>query len=327
MTLTLAYAPGDPNAGRNPEIASAAYTNNRDLVTRTFLYGIDSDANLLARQGTVTNGVSTPNDGQLFSVDRLGVNTTGETGFDVSGDTGEAYAILTPSSPRESRLYKMNLGGGQGDAADLIGRVGGFSRRLRGLTIIPDGVAFGSPDRTKSFVEPIGSSYSFDPLLSVGERVDETSDPSKDYQMVGIPDGLGLSTSTVQNTVTEQRELLMNHELGQGVVSEATVGGAFERGAFVSKYQLGADGTVLSGERAYDTVLVNDTPVGPAPQADNPATTEVNESTPLRALPASARGHLPGRPTPGSRRTSTSPTRSPADPRRSMARGASPWRS
>jgi hypothetical protein len=37
------------------------------------------------------------------------------------------------------------------------------------------------------YVEPIGSAYQITPILSVADQVPETSDPSRQYQMVGIP--------------------------------------------------------------------------------------------------------------------------------------------
>ena len=43
----------------------------------------------------------------------------------------------------------------------------------------------------KPYTVPVGSEYQIRPILSVGDQVPETSDPSKRYQMVGIPDGLG----------------------------------------------------------------------------------------------------------------------------------------
>ena len=43
-----------------------------------------------------------------------------------------------------------------------------------------------------SYLSPEGGGYSVTPLLSVGDRVPLTGDSSKRYQMVGIPDGLGV---------------------------------------------------------------------------------------------------------------------------------------
>ena len=77
----------------------------------------------------------------------------------------------------------------------------------------------------------------------------ETSDPTKQYQMVGIPDGLG-AHGNPNGTTT----VFMNHELPAATLSEPVLGDPLNRGAIVSKLILDRDGDVLSGERAYDWV-------------------------------------------------------------------------
>ncbi|MEO7411725.1 MAG: glycerophosphodiester phosphodiesterase family protein [Opitutaceae bacterium] len=118
----------------------------------------------------------------------------------------------------------------------------------------------------KPYVVPTASSpYEIVPILSVGDKVPESSDATKDYQMVGIPDGIG-AHSNRDGTIT----LYLNHELGNTVQSQATIPGPLERGAFVSKYTLAANGSVLSGERAYDWVFdVEKGLVLPAPTSAN----------------------------------------------------------
>lgn len=123
----LSYAAGDPNAGRDPRVSAAAYTNNVAGAQSTVLYDIDSGLDVLAKQDPDPNG------GRLTTVGRLGLNTVDETGFDISGETGTAFAILTPSSPRRSNLYRVNLETG---AATPVGPVGPFGR-YSGLTIVP----------------------------------------------------------------------------------------------------------------------------------------------------------------------------------------------
>ena len=81
--------------------------------------------------------------------------------------------------------------------------------------------------------------------------------------MVGIPDGLGARRDRDKIT------LYMNHELVNTVLSQPTIGGPFQRGAFVSKYTLADDGSVLSGERAYDRVFNGNTLIGHAAEVGN----------------------------------------------------------
>lgn len=115
----------------------------------------------------------------------------------------------------------------------------------------------------KPYVKPVGGKYSIRPLLSVGDRVPETGNPSAQYQMIGIPDGLGLKRTRLGST------LFMNHELPRARTSEPVVGGPLNRGSFVSKYRLNRGGSVRSGERAYDSVFAENAPVGPAPASTN----------------------------------------------------------
>ncbi|MGI9110842.1 MAG: alkaline phosphatase PhoX [Gaiellaceae bacterium] len=116
----------------------------------------------------------------------------------------------------------------------------------------------------KPYAVGIDGGYYTQRLLSVGDTVPETSNSSLEYQMVGIPDGLGAHKGNRGRTI-----LYLNHELGNTVQSQPIVGGAINRGAFVSKYVLNRKGKVLSGERAYDTTYIDDTLIGPAAEVGN----------------------------------------------------------
>jgi len=116
--------------------------------------------------------------------------------------------------------------------------------------------------KVKPYVKPVGKDYKVKPLLSVGDRVPRAGGGGK-YQMVGIPDGLGLRPRK------EGGSLLMNHELANTVVSEPFVGGPLNRGAFVSSYRLADDGSVTKGDRAYDTVYRENDYAGLAPDSTN----------------------------------------------------------
>jgi Bacterial protein of unknown function (DUF839) len=118
-----------------------------------------------------------------------------------------------------------------------VGCVAAFSAHAGGYTTVKPYAVAVSPD------------YAIQPLLSVGDQVPNTSDPSKMFQMIGIPDGLGATKGHGNKTI-----LFMNQELGSTVISEPNVGGVLTRGAFVSRFVLDKRGRVLSGELAYDTV-------------------------------------------------------------------------
>jgi hypothetical protein len=116
----------------------------------------------------------------------------------------------------------------------------------------------------KPYTVPIGTEYHVTPLFSVNDSVPETSEPSQQYRMVGIPDGLG-AYSNGDGTTT----LYMNHEFNQSTLSQPVVGGPEYRGTYVSKWILDADGNPVSGERAFDTVWNENTLVGPAAEVGN----------------------------------------------------------
>ncbi len=110
------------------EVTGAAYTNNVAGATTTTLYVIDADTNTLNIQ-------SPPASGALTLVGALGVDTSNFIGFDISGQTGTAYASLTTTS--FSSLYTINLATGQASLVGQIGTGAGFT--IRGLTVVPSG--------------------------------------------------------------------------------------------------------------------------------------------------------------------------------------------
>jgi hypothetical protein len=114
------------------------------------------------------------------------------------------------------------------------------------------------------YAVPVGPDYSLIPLLSVGDRVPRTSNGGQQYQMVGIPDGLGAYSGKDGNII-----VFMNHELVLAARSEPIVGQPLYRGAHVSRLILGADGCVLSGDVAYETVYAENVFVGPAATISN----------------------------------------------------------
>lgn len=125
----LAYAAGDVNVGRNPNIVGTAYTLSvRPAPTDTELYAIDSDLDALVE-------LNLPNDGQLTTVGALGFDTSGDVGFDIAGDTDVAYATLTPAGTASgaSRLYTINLRSG---LASVVGTVAHPSP-LRSIAVAP----------------------------------------------------------------------------------------------------------------------------------------------------------------------------------------------
>ena len=153
---TLAYGAGDINAGANPSIAEAAYTNNdNNPATGTTLYYIDDLLDVLVN-------TSNPNGGALSTVGALGLDVDEYLGFDISTDAGginRAFASLRVAGAQG--LYSVNLATG---AATLIGAIG--MDALRGLAVatVPEpgtlvltaaaGLALLGPRRRKALPSP-----------------------------------------------------------------------------------------------------------------------------------------------------------------------------
>src|SRR5262249_887922 len=90
----LAYAPADPSAGNAPTIVAAGYTNHSAGASATTLYEIDSNLDILVRQGGL-GGTPSPNGGQLFTVSPLGVNTQDAAALAIAPAGNQAFAALT----------------------------------------------------------------------------------------------------------------------------------------------------------------------------------------------------------------------------------------
>lgn len=119
----LAFRTGDGNQGAPARVTGLAYSNNIVFGGSTVLYGIDYGRNVL-----VTVGVSSPNDGQLTTVGRLGRAVGVRIGFDIvtlNDGTNVAYAALQRPRQSFSGFYSIDLTTG---FATLIGTVG--NRRL-----------------------------------------------------------------------------------------------------------------------------------------------------------------------------------------------------
>lgn len=73
----LAYIAGDMHEGEAPNIVAAAYINSYGKPEATGMFDIDATISALVKQAP-------PNDGTLTAVGKLGVELTGDVGFDVA---------------------------------------------------------------------------------------------------------------------------------------------------------------------------------------------------------------------------------------------------
>lgn len=119
------YAVGDANEGTDPNIAGIAYDTNVAGAAGTQQYGIDASLGILT---TVAN-----NAGTLETIGSLGIagDITNELGFDISGETGTAFASIQAGP--NSELYTVDLVSG---AATSWGQIGSGDL-IRDVTVVP----------------------------------------------------------------------------------------------------------------------------------------------------------------------------------------------
>lgn len=105
---SLAYAATDSNAGQQPNVVGAAYTNNFAGATTTVLYAIDSDLDILTTQDP-------PNAGTLNTVGSLRVDASDVVGFDIFSDEDgdNARAAIRQGSNNQSHFYTVDLTSGR----------------------------------------------------------------------------------------------------------------------------------------------------------------------------------------------------------------------
>jgi hypothetical protein len=117
----VAYAPGDPNAGKRPGIAASAYSNSRPGAAATRLFNIDAARDVLTVQDP-------PNDGVQVTVGPLLVDFGPLSGFEIVTDpAGQDRAYATSGST----LYSVDLTTG---AATAIGTIGSGGAAIVSLT-------------------------------------------------------------------------------------------------------------------------------------------------------------------------------------------------
>jgi Domain of unknown function (DUF4394)/Calx-beta domain len=125
----------ESDAALNPpgNVVGAAYSDNFSDAVGTTLFGIDSAAGTLVRQGDVNGSPQSPNAGTLTPIGSglgLGTNLLETIGFDIGAD-GATFATI--SSGMVSRLYGVNRSNGM---ATNLGTIGTGTTAYRGLAVM-----------------------------------------------------------------------------------------------------------------------------------------------------------------------------------------------
>lgn len=125
QVASLFYNAGDVNEGITPNVVGSAYTNSFAGASASQLYGIDSGLDVLVTQANSA--------GTLETVGSLGTDVTDIVGFDISGDSGMAYAAVQNELLGRTTFWNINLTTGE---AGMIGEVGGGSL-ISSIAVVP----------------------------------------------------------------------------------------------------------------------------------------------------------------------------------------------
>jgi hypothetical protein len=129
VATDLFYGPADPNFGKDPNVGAVAYSNNTPTPpASTQLFGIDTGLDILVTQAN--------NSGTLSTVGPLGVDVSSLVGFDISGETGVAYAVMTPAGSSQSSFYSIDLATGTATSLGVVG--GGVVVTAMSVGIVPE---------------------------------------------------------------------------------------------------------------------------------------------------------------------------------------------
>ncbi len=125
VATNLNFAAGDPNFGADPNVVHSAYNNNFVGATTSQLFALDTGLDILVRQAN--------NAGTLNTVGSVNTDLTEIGGFDISGQTGLAYAVVRDNAQIRSTFWNINLITGAGTQ---IGEVGG-GEIITAMTVVP----------------------------------------------------------------------------------------------------------------------------------------------------------------------------------------------
>jgi hypothetical protein len=123
VDAVLAYAGGDPNAGKAPDIEAVAYDHRATGAAALTAYGIDNLSGLLVRLGSAA-----ASDGKLSTISPINGFLAG---FDISPRSGIAYGLEPGFS---SALVTIDL---QTGAIHFLATVGGQFEFFAGLAVAP----------------------------------------------------------------------------------------------------------------------------------------------------------------------------------------------
>lgn len=108
-TLAFNTSPADRNAGINPNVVGAAYSNNIAGAASTILYDIDHALNILAIQNPPNNGTLNTLGTLTDEATATTLDVTSKLGFDIYRCDPVGLISVTLAGDTVSRLYRVNL--------------------------------------------------------------------------------------------------------------------------------------------------------------------------------------------------------------------------
>lgn len=108
------------------------------------------------------------------------------------------------------------------------------------------------------------SNFEFDPIITTGDRVPLTTGAGytgSQYAFAGIPDAMGI----YKDRVTNKNILFVAHEITSSTLSTPLPGQATFKGAFVSRFDMAANGNIISGGPAHKELFANNVQIASEP--------------------------------------------------------------
>jgi hypothetical protein len=108
------------------------------------------------------------------------------------------------------------------------------------------------------------SNFDFDPIITTGDRVPLTTGAGytgSEYAFAGIPDAMGI----YKDRVTGQNILFVAHETNSSVQTTPLPGQATFKGAFVSRFDMAANGNIITGGPAHKELFANNVQIASEP--------------------------------------------------------------
>lgn len=179
----LAFAPGDPNAGRDANITAGAYSNNQPNVPQTIFFMLDYDldslltiAPPLGPRGSNTGGGQLRTIGPLTDAEGRPINIAPTAGLDIYTSNGANVGVAVSGQ----RLYCIGL-----DAIDPAQPVGTPLQKVFAEQVPTQTLVSGSPPPTGGFID-VAVAPPAPPAAAAADVAVTAVGPSSPFEETGL---------------------------------------------------------------------------------------------------------------------------------------------